>query len=58
MSAMTRRMLAAAAVFGVLAATSAWAQQPQTARVRGTIEKVDGKTLLVKGRDGAPLTPA
>ena len=25
-------------------------------RVRGTIEKVDGKTLLVKGRDGAPLT--
>jgi hypothetical protein len=56
MSAMTRRMLAAAAVVGVLAATSAWAQQPQTARVRGTIEKVDGKTLLVKGRDGAPLT--
>ena len=56
MSAMTRRMLAAAAVFGALAATSAWAQQPQTARVRGTIERVDGKTLLVKGRDGAPLT--
>ena len=24
--------------------------------MRGTIEKVDGKTLLVKGRDGAPLT--
>ena len=56
MSAMTRGMLAAAVLLATVAATSAWAQQPQTARVRGTIEKVDGKTLSVKGRDGAPLT--
>jgi len=60
MSAMTRGMLAGAMLLATAVATSAttsaWAQQPQTARVRGTIEKVDGKTLLVKGRDGAPLT--
>ena len=56
MSAMTRGMLATAVLLATVAATSAWAQQPQTARVRGTIEKVDGKSLLVKGRDGAPLT--
>jgi hypothetical protein len=49
-------MLATVVLFATVAATSAWAQQPQTARVRGTIEKLDGKTLLVKGRDGAPLT--
>jgi hypothetical protein len=49
-------MLAAAVFLGAVVATSAWGQQPQTARVRGTIEKVDGKTLMVKGRDGAPLT--
>ena len=58
MSAMTRGMLAAAVLLATVAATSAWAQQPQTARVRGTIEKVDGKTLLVKARDGAQLTLA
>jgi hypothetical protein len=38
------------------ALTSAWAQQPQTVRLRGTIEKVDGSTLTVKSRDGAQLT--
>jgi hypothetical protein len=58
MRAMTKRALAGAALLGVLAASSAWAQQGQSVRVRGTIEKVDGKTLLVKGRDGAMLTLA
>ena len=57
MRAMTKRALAGAALLGVLAASSAWAQG-QSVRVRGTIEKVDGKTLLVKGRDGATLTLA
>ena len=43
MSAMTRRDARGRGAAGRrLAATSAWAQQPQTARVRGTIEKVDG----------------
>jgi hypothetical protein len=36
--------------------TSAFAQQPQTVRLRGTIEKVDGSTLSVKARDGALVT--
>jgi hypothetical protein len=55
------RSLAGMAFIAALAmtsawSTSAWAQQPQTVRLRGTIEKVDGSTLAVKGRDGAPLT--
>jgi hypothetical protein len=58
MRAMTKRALAGAALLGALAASSAWAQQGQSVRLRGTIEKVDGKTLLVKARDGAVLTLA
>jgi hypothetical protein len=55
------RTLASVAFIAALAvtsawSTSAWAQQPQTVRLRGTIEKVDGSTLAVKSRDGAPLT--
>jgi hypothetical protein len=55
------RTLASAAFIAALAvtsawSTSAWAQQPQTVRLRGTIEKVDGNTFAVKSRDGAPLT--
>ena len=34
-------------------ATSAFAQQTQ--RVKGTVDKVDGNTLYVKGPDGAPI---
>jgi outer membrane lipoprotein SlyB len=36
-----------------LAASTAWAQD--TVRVRGTIERVDGQTLVVKARDGSDL---
>jgi hypothetical protein len=50
------RVLASAAFVAALAATSAFAQQPQTVRLRGTIEKVDGSTLTVKARDGAQVT--
>jgi hypothetical protein len=56
MRGITRRVLAAAALLVALAATSAWAQPAQTARLRGTIDKVDGNTLLIKARDGAQLT--
>ena len=49
----TMRILAAA-IATVLAATPVAAQQTQ--RMRGTIEKVDGNTLLIKVRDGAPVT--
>jgi hypothetical protein len=47
----TRRILAAAALAAAVAVTAAPAQQ-QTQRVRGTIEKVDGNTLLIKSSGG------
>lgn len=37
------------------AVSSAFAQQPQTVRIRGTIEKVDGQDLVIKSRDGSDL---
>jgi hypothetical protein len=49
----TVRILAAVACATLLAISSASAQ---TQRVRGTIEKVDGNTLLIKAADGAPIT--
>src|SRR5262249_61136595 len=45
---MTLRLLASAAVLAALATASALAQQPQTVRVRGPIEAVDGSMLTVK----------
>ena len=55
MHQMTRRALAGTGLALVLAASMALAQQPQTVRVRGQIEKVDGTTLTVKARDGSEL---
>jgi len=52
------RILTAAAFVSAIAITSVSAQQPQTQRVRGTIEKIDGNTLLIKTPDGAPATVA
>jgi len=43
------------AVAGVVAAFAATTAQAQNVRVRGTIESVDGNTVLVKSRDGASL---
>src|SRR4051812_43252485 len=48
-----RRILVTAGIVAV--AGSAVAQQPPT-RIRGEIEKVDGNTLTVKGRDGSAYT--
>lgn len=39
-------------VGALLAALPAYAQQPQTTRLRGTVEKVDGNTLTVKNETG------
>ena len=44
-----------AAGLGLIAASTAWAQQPPTTRIRGEIEKVDGNMLTVKARDGAEM---
>jgi len=45
------RALASLAVIAALGST-AWAQQPPTVRIRGTIEAVDGPTLSIKTREG------
>jgi hypothetical protein len=50
------RILTATAFATAIAVTTVAAQQPQTQRVRGTIEKVDGNTLLIKTPDGAPAS--
>jgi len=49
-------VLGAAGLALVLGATAVMAQQPQTVRVRGTIEKVDGNVMTIKSREGATLT--
>ena len=56
MTTMTRRTVATSAFVLLFAASMAAAQAPDILRVRGTIESVDGQTLNVKGRDGAPIT--
>ena len=49
------RLAAAVAGLAITIASAAWAQQPQTMRVRGQIEKADGDTLTVKARDGGTV---
>jgi Domain of unknown function (DUF5666) len=39
----------------LVCAQVAWAQDPPPVRIRGTIERVDGATYVVKARDGAEL---
>ncbi|HEV2624503.1 MAG TPA: hypothetical protein VGV62_05225 [Xanthobacteraceae bacterium] len=49
------KLLAAFALSGALAATAALAQQAQTMRLRGVIDKLDGRTVLVKSASGEAL---
>jgi hypothetical protein len=51
------RRISAALIAGVLglAGQAAWSQDPPPVRVRGTIERVEGDTYVVKARDGAEL---
>jgi hypothetical protein len=49
------KLLAAFALFGAIAATAALAQQPQTTRLRGVIDKLDGHTVQVKSATGEAL---
>src|ERR1039458_8614056 len=46
------RSLGLIGLASTLALSTAWAQQPQTVRIRGTIEQVEGTTYVVKTRDG------
>jgi len=53
-SLMPRVLVASLALISVLGSL-AWAQQPPTVRIRGTMEAVDGSLLTVKSREGADL---
>jgi hypothetical protein len=53
MPKMIRRVATVGGFALVFAASTTWAQD--TVRVRGTIERVEGQTLVVKSRDGAEL---
>jgi hypothetical protein len=49
------RVLAVSLTLVSLVGSAAWAQQPQTVRIRGTIEAVDGPTLAIKTREGTDV---
>jgi hypothetical protein len=51
-SSLAPRGLAASLALITVLASAAWAQQPPTVRIRGTIEAVDGPTLSIKTREG------
>jgi hypothetical protein len=53
-SSLLPRALASLAIVSVLG-SAAWAQQPPTVRIRGTIESVDGPMLMIKTREGTDL---
>jgi hypothetical protein len=53
---LTFRFAAGVALLAAAGLTAALAQQPQTVRIRGAIEKVDGNTVVVKASDGADVT--
>jgi hypothetical protein len=55
MTIMTRRMAGASAFAFFFATSMAGAQEPQTIRIRGTIENVDGPKLAIKARDGSTI---
>ena len=54
-SSLMPRVLAASLTAISVPGSLAWAQQPPTVRIRGTIEAVDGSMLTVKSREGADL---
>ena len=54
-SGLVPRAVAAALTLVAVLGASAWAQQPPTVRIRGTIEGVDGATLMIKSREGTDM---
>jgi len=53
MTTLTARILAGA--FLIAMGAQVFAQQPQTVRIKGTVENFDGKVLTVKAPDGASV---
>ena len=54
-SSLMPRVLVTSLVFISVLGSVAWAQQPPTVRIRGTIEDVDGSLLSVKSREGTDM---
>ena len=54
-SSLRPRVLVAALTIISALASVAWAQQPPPVRIRGTIESVDGATLMIKSREGTDM---
>jgi uncharacterized protein DUF5666 len=52
------RLLGVSGLALVLVSSVGWAQNAPSVRVRGTIERVDGDSYIVKSRDGAELKVA
>jgi hypothetical protein len=52
---MSRTRILTAAALAVLIVSTASAQQPQTQRLSGTIERVEGNTVYAKGSDGGAI---
>src|SRR5712675_1782630 len=55
MSSLRPRLFAASLTFISVLGSVAWAQQPPTVRIRGTIESVDGAMLAIKSREGTDM---
>ena len=55
MNKFTRRAFGVAGFALMLATSASFAQQPQTVRIRGQLEKFDGTTMNVKARNGDAL---
>src|SRR5213082_2765229 len=55
LSRIAPRALAVSLTIVTVLASMAWAQQPATVRIRGTIEAVDGPVLTVKSREGTEM---
>ena len=51
LSLIPRLAVASLAILSMLG-SAAWAQQPPSVRIRGTIEAVDGSLLSIKSREG------
>ena len=54
-SGLLPRAIAAALTLVAVLGAAAWAQQPPTVRIRGTIEGVDGAFLMIKSREGTDM---
>jgi hypothetical protein len=54
-SALRLRLFATSLTLISVFGSTAWAQQPPTVRIRGTIEAVDGSLLSVKSREGTDM---